>query len=150
MISNYVFYYSNSMVWFGSTIFSTNKESMISSKCLIKSLLSNSVWGKMLIKNAYKMSFEVAQCHAVNRANPNLLHSSRRLMHSFYTLPRQMLQTPKLLWKFKTTLVIFCRHLFVQSSNNNMCIRIHGSTVINNCGKFLNETHYFQVIFTRL
>ena len=27
------------MVWFGSKIFSTNKESMILSKCLIKSLL---------------------------------------------------------------------------------------------------------------
>ena len=37
---NYIFWYSNSMVWFRSTIFSTNKQSMIlSRKCLIESLL---------------------------------------------------------------------------------------------------------------
>ena len=46
----------------GSTIFSTNKESMMLSKCLINSL-------RLVItfeKNAYKKSFEVTQSHGVN------------------------------------------------------------------------------------
>ena len=37
----------------------------------------------------------------------NLLHSSRKLMHSFYILLRESRETLKELSKFKTTLIAF-------------------------------------------
>ena len=61
--------HSNNMVWFGSTIFSTIKQSMIFSKCLIKSLLFVIAFEE----NTYK-KFEVTLNHRVTSTNPNLLH----------------------------------------------------------------------------
>ena len=49
------------MVWFGSTIFSTNKGSVRLSKYLINLLLLVITFGE----NAYKNSFEVTQSHGV-------------------------------------------------------------------------------------
>ena len=57
------------MVWFGSTVFASNKESLILSKCFIKSLLLVITVEE---KSAYKKWFQVTQRQL--QTNPNLLH----------------------------------------------------------------------------
>ena len=103
------------MVRFGSTIFSTNEESMMLCRCIIKSLL-------LLIALEEKCLLKVFQSYPEPWGNFeqiqiyffNLLHLSRRFMPSFYTLLRQSGQTSKDLSKFKTILkVVFATFLRV-------------------------------------
>ena len=100
------------MVWFGSTIFSTNKESMI--------LSLNSyyviVLSKSVLVNAYKKSSEVTQSHGVTSNKPRsaslicFIHQQDRStrFRLFYS------NHAKLRKSYLNSDQLFSRHLLVQ------------------------------------